>query len=304
MSEIKHTIKDVKSLRKYSGFDINKYSGLNEMSDFDILLLLDKRIDFQRRVSRDLWFLDYFSLDNINDFYNASDEKIHELAIDYITKRKNEIDLLFDEPLVVVDAYEKRYESNNGILSLSHGNGVYPMDRGNILSFMGSQLAVNGVGAGKPIIPAMEDLLQMEECDSSYDDFLCESVDLLIQKDALNKKVGHFVINFEKSDKELIESFSVQISKWRRELNIEPVNAPKTWAYIKSRLLEYNVIPLMDLLAFSELSGIKIPNRVLALALFPAGERDGFGISQTVLPFIENYINKFSIYDYIKQIYK
>lgn len=304
MNKKKHTIKDVKTLIRCTGFDIKKYNELYSMSDFEILSLLKQRMRLRGRESREYWFLEYFGIDDLDGVNNPTDEQLIKLASEWVIKMQDEMRSLFDSPLMIKDKTQVSYNSVHKILSLSHGNGVYPMDRGDVLSFIGEVRAIDGIGAGMPVIPSKEDLLKMENENSSFDDYLCESIDLLVQKGPHDNKKAHFVIDFEKSDKELIDAFAIQISKWRKELNIAPVSPPKTWTYIKERVLAYKVIPLMDLLYFSGVTGFAIPHRVLALALFPNGERDGFGLSQTVLPFIENYINDYSIYECQMQISK
>ncbi|MCY1696651.1 DUF6387 family protein [Lelliottia sp. SL45] len=305
MIDSKRTIKNIDSLKEYTGFDISKYNDLDSMSDSDIFFLLKKRVNFKSLLSNDFWFLEYSLSDyDISNIGDIPSEKFNEYAAIHVPAIIREIQSFMNAPLSLSSDIKRINDGDSKILSLSHGNGVYPLNRGDILSFLGPKFAIGGIGSGRQIVPSDEDLLEMEENDASYDDYLIESVDLLIERDGFNNKVGHFVIDFSMSDKELIDSFTSQISKWRKELKIEPATPPKNWAYIKSRVLEYNVIPLMDLLACSELFRIKIPSRVLAIALFPNGERDGFGISQTVLPFIESYVNEKYIYECEKQIYQ
>lgn len=307
MSKNKSSIKDIKSLREYTGFNLDNYSSLQNMNDHHLLLLLEKRCAFINKCARDHWWLDYFNHENIEGINTTSDDEFKKLATDWVGKKHNEIKVLFDDPLLIeerINSSKVLSEEDYNILSLSHGDGIYPMDRGDVIAFARSQQAINGLGAGRPFMPPEEDMTRLEEDGSfPFDDFLCESIDLLVERESYDKR-GHFVIDFDRSDSELIASFASQIGKWRAELNMDNVESPKSWAYIKNRVLEYKVIPLMDLLAFSELSNFQIPSRILALALFPDGERDGFGISQTVRPFIEKYINNFSIYCYRKQISK
>lgn len=306
MSKNKSSIKNIKSLRERTGFNLDNYSTLENMSDYHLLLLLEKRCAFRERFDRNYWWFDYFNYKNIDDINTTSDDEFKRLAIDWTEKKYREIKMLFNAPLVI----EERLNSSKvpsaedaSMLSLSHGDGIYPMDRGDLIAFARSRKTINGLGAGMPFIPSEDGIAQLEEDEGfPFDDFLCESIDLLVEKNPHDKK-GHFVIDFEKSDSELIASFTSQIGKWRGELNMDNVGSSKSWVYIKNRVLEYKVIPLMDLLAFSELSGVQIPSRILALALFPNGERDGFGISQTVRPFIDKYITNFSIWKYKKQFY-
>ncbi|WP_307803470.1 DUF6387 family protein [Rahnella sp. ChDrAdgB13] len=78
---------------------------------------------------------------------------------------------------------------------------------------------------------------------------------------------------------------------WRSELNINEPEKKRSWSYIRDRILSYKIIPLIDLLELAKIytNGTKrrIPKRVLSLMIYPNGERDGFGLEQTVIPFLE-----------------
>lgn len=297
MSLVNKKIKDVRTLKKITGFDINKYSDLHLMNDSQMLTLIYNRVSFREKLDQKDWFWEHFNYD-IDVLNSITKEQLTDGANKWVKEKRKKIMMAFECPLKVDNVTNKHSASSINdisILSLSHGDGVHPMDRGDVIAFARSQ-AINGFGSGLPFMPSREVMLQLEEDDNfPFDDFLCESADLLVKKDTYNNSRGHFVIDFDYSDSELITSFASQISKWRKELNIHDVPTTKSWEYIKGRILDYKVIPLLDLVIYAEFFGVKIPSRVLALALFPDGERDGFGISQTVVPFIEKHINSSSI---------
>ena len=64
---------------------------------------------------------------------------------------------------------------------------------------------------------------------------------------------------------------------------------------IKKKVLDYKVIPMLDLLDWAAMANVSITNRVMALALFPDGDYDSTNLAQTIKPFIENLLADFSI---------
>lgn len=95
-------------------------------------------------------------------------------------------------------------------------------------------------------------------------------------------------VNLEQyTNKELVGIFEKLLPAWRRQLSIpEPKHSIGKDAPIK-KITEYRVIPYLDLIVWAKLSKVKIPNRVMALALFPYGEKGEIEFVQTIIPFIK-----------------
>ena len=93
------------------------------------------------------------------------------------------------------------------------------------------------------------------------------------------------------TDKELVHIFKEFLPIWRSELDIpEPQNILGKDSEQK-KLFEYRVIPLIDLLIWSNLNAISIPNRIMAVALFPDGEKGEIEFLQTILPFVKKVLD-------------
>lgn len=100
-------------------------------------------------------------------------------------------------------------------------------------------------------------------------------------------------IDLDLDDKLIIDSLSRLIPEWRKEMGVlvseEPVNS--SWAVSRAKILDYKIIPLFDLLAWSEKTNNSITNGVLAVTLFPDGEYDSINIAQTIKPFLDKIFN-------------
>ncbi|WP_260833688.1 DUF6387 family protein [Yersinia wautersii] len=100
-------------------------------------------------------------------------------------------------------------------------------------------------------------------------------------------------MDLELDDKLIIDSLSRLIPEWRKEMGVlvseEPVNS--SWAVSRAKILDYKIIPLFDLLAWSEKTNNSITNGVLAVTLFPDGEYDSINIAQTIKPFLDKIFN-------------
>ncbi|EOG8302509.1 DUF6387 family protein [Yersinia enterocolitica] len=111
-------------------------------------------------------------------------------------------------------------------------------------------------------------------------------------------------IDLELDDKLIIDSLSRLIPEWRKEMGVlvseEPVNS--SWAVSRAKILDYKIIPLFDLLAWSEKTNNSITNGVLAVTLFPDGEYDSINIAQTIKPFLDKIFNFSSIEKFKREI--
>ncbi|MGP9437433.1 DUF6387 family protein, partial [Ewingella sp. AOP8-B2-18] len=62
------------------------------------------------------------------------------------------------------------------------------------------------------------------------------------------------------------------------------------WSVIRRKIVEYRVLPYMDLISWAIENEAVITHGVLAVSLFPDGEKDGFAIAQTIKPFVEKLV--------------
>ncbi|WP_437889801.1 DUF6387 family protein [Phytobacter sp. V91] len=111
-------------------------------------------------------------------------------------------------------------------------------------------------------------------------------------------------LDLNKSDDEIIKDLSLLLPMWRRELELDIPEKKREWGYIRRRIIDYRIIPLLDIMAlakiFTFVTGRRVPKKILALLVYPDGERDGFGLAQVVLPFLEKVAGSSSklIFDY------
>jgi hypothetical protein len=94
-------------------------------------------------------------------------------------------------------------------------------------------------------------------------------------------------------NKDLIEDFKRVLKKWRKELAIE-VDSNLTFVTPSHRdtIVNYNIIPYIDLLIWAAAHDCKIPHRVFCAALFPFGEKGELEFRQTIKVFADSIINK------------
>ena len=64
-----------------------------------------------------------------------------------------------------------------------------------------------------------------------------------------------------------------------------PIN--NSWDVVRKKIIEYRVLPYIDLMIWANINNFSIPHGVMAVALFPHGDRDNFMIIQTIKPFID-----------------
>jgi hypothetical protein len=100
---------------------------------------------------------------------------------------------------------------------------------------------------------------------------------------------AHMVINLkENTDKTILSDIKKLLPHWRKVLEI---NEPTENIYSKpshfKKIIDYKIIPLLDLKIWSLLENKNIPHRVLTVSIYPNGEKGETELKQTVLPFAE-----------------
>ncbi|MEG7508391.1 DUF6387 family protein [Serratia marcescens] len=127
--------------------------------------------------------------------------------------------------------------------------------------------------------------------------------------DSINMISNHELfleVDLDTPDDLLVEDFKRLLPIWRRELGLDSVDIKinNAWEVVRKKILEYKVIPYIDLTIWANINKLTIPHGVMAVTLFPDGERDGFGIAQTVKVFVEKLMPYESIEKLRREISK
>lgn len=173
-----------------------------------------------------------------------------------------------------------------------------------------SDLQMTGMGGVDPL--RLIDVISMAKKADVYISKNDIKRSLRGQKRSVSKTIcskNEMIINIDLSwpDEILIRDIITLLPIWRKELNHNKKHEDKIsngWDVIKKKLLDYKIIPLLDLIEWSRMTNTSITNRVLALALFPDGEYDSTNIAQTIKPFIENLFAEFSLEKLKRKIIK
>jgi len=94
------------------------------------------------------------------------------------------------------------------------------------------------------------------------------------------------------SDEEILMQLSALLPVWRQETGLHcPKKNGLSKVSIYKKTLDYQVIACIDLYIWQIFHKLKIPNRVLTVALFPNGEKGEKELTDTVLPFVNKMLN-------------
>lgn len=198
---------------------------------------------------------------------------------------------------------EYKNRSRPDLLKLSYGNGIKPVMRFE-LSLLGKIEAKDGYFKGKPIAVDESDLGDLfNEDNGQFWAGMREPVNLL------SDLMEHVMITVDIRDcrdSDLIDSFKELLPLWRAELNYPEPPKPVSggWESIRRKILDYKIIPLIDLLYWERSTNSKISLGVLNVALFPNGEKDAFIIAQTIKPFLDKIITYDSLDKILREISK
>ncbi|MFI8028693.1 DUF6387 family protein [Serratia marcescens] len=93
----------------------------------------------------------------------------------------------------------------------------------------------------------------------------------------------------DSTDEELVYSFMHLLTKWRKELNVkEPsIDNLRFGVGTIKKLIEYRIIPLLDIIYWEKQNDLKIPNELLSRILFPLDKgviKSGAQIKDTAKP--------------------
>lgn len=164
-----------------------------------------------------------------------------------------------------------------------------------------SEMQMSGVGGVTPL--SLHELVYLSKLAENYISENGIARSLRGRKRSVSKTISTtdaMVLSLDLSwpDEILLRDMSKLLPIWRQELGLQHESAEciaNRFDVIKKKILDYKVIPMLDLMIWSKINDVAITNRVMALALFPDGEYDSTNIAQTIKPFIENFMSDFSI---------
>jgi hypothetical protein len=88
----------------------------------------------------------------------------------------------------------------------------------------------------------------------------------------------------EHTNKEIIADFEKLLPEWRKSLELpEPTDIKYAKVSDFEKIVPYRIIPLLDLLIWGKRHNKRIPHRVIAVKLFPLGEKGETELKQTIL---------------------
>jgi hypothetical protein len=270
-------------------FDLNKYDVLRDMTDKDLFRQIHLRSDA---------YHDYKESDVKRDYDCTTYYMEHGGGVPLYFEDGdpfNEIEL--EEPSDYLgwmkggkEFYDKYMENCNKSMRVSTGYGIGYLSREYLMFFSEMNDAV-GEREGLPIIMDDDEFHQRlnkqsdPELDGTLRARLNDSVTMV-----LGDVTSLFLsIDVSTPDEILLSEFKRLIPVWRKELNVEKnLSINSSWSVIRKKIIDYKVIPYIDLITWSYANKVSIPHGVMAVALFPYGERDLFSITQTIKPFVES----------------
>ncbi|WP_257468376.1 DUF6387 family protein [Providencia rettgeri] len=188
------------------------------------------------------------------------------------------------------------------ILNMSYLDGVKPLTRFDIL-FLNKLDASDGYCKDKPI--ALDEGYIKELLDKDDGSFWSVMREPINKINDLEEQVM-ISLDLTCRDEYLIENITNLLPIWRKELNLPEPKRPISgdWNSVRKKILEYKIIPLIDLKSWAKATGNSITNGVLTVSLFPDGEKDSIVFSQTIIPFLNNVLCFQSLDKFKKEIIK
>lgn len=140
------------------------------------------------------------------------------------------------------------------------------------------------------IVCLAEEVLEIEKEQSDVEDFRSSHVSAIALKQDNEAYNPYSIIGIDLrfSDTLLIKEITCLLPKWR----MEKIRS-KVWdgEHVKAtendlgKVYQYRILPLLDLLVWSSIHSLRIPNSVLAAAIFPKGERGEVDMQKTIKVF-------------------
>lgn len=305
---------------KNLGFNIHKYEVMSGLSDFELIEQLSIR-DKYSNVVKGLLNEDHAcfaghvlgnSLDELKKMDFESDEFL-KMVLDKYSVAHNNVTShyinCFSNPALVIDdkylGFYKYKDVYSGFVPnmMSYTDSVHPLSRISLEGFVFSKATI-GVGANEPVMPTMDEISELDDHNNEKLFPLSNESVSLIASEAMRSGFNpedfgypmYLSVDVTKHDADILEDLARLLPIWRNELNIDAPSKKRSWGYIRGKIIDYKIFPLMDLLEVARIYTFntkkRVPKRLLSLALYPDGERDGFGLDQTVIPFLEKIRGK------------
>ena len=196
----------------------------------------------------------WFSLENYEQSKSLTIKELHT-------------ELAFRE--AIFDSVNFGWEDDNqNLRSILEGNPILSRQDNNHGHFGKGQRHVAQVSFGD--IKKLENKLIMFSMDffEENGDFKKE----LKKNFFLNQNSSKMYVSFDlgmSSDEEIITALQTMLPDLRKEYEIEPVKTEKIGLAKIRKLVDYNIIPMMDLLIWAKFKNVKISNMVLSRVLYP-----------------------------------
>ncbi|ECB6804439.1 hypothetical protein E0X36_22260 [Salmonella enterica subsp. enterica serovar Gambia] len=274
-------IKSTNDLPK--SFSLTKYDGLEHLSDSDLLEQLSIRV----------YVSDIFE-------FNFENAEMRFGNPDFFLESGSEFVI---PEIQAIKASNKNKERLNEIyppiLTLDTGWGVTPMTRG-MLTYLNFMEAQYGYGKGNSLIK--NDFIAGVDADKQAA-LNREPINLLL--DALKNQM--FIgVDLSLSNEILIKNFTRMLNIWRGQLQLQPQKKPfnNQWSVARKKIIEYKLIPLLDLKYWEKVTGNVISVGVYVAALFPYGEQDSNSFKQVIMKNLLDITTKESIEKFRAEISK
>ncbi|MEQ9867419.1 DUF6387 family protein [Pectobacterium aroidearum] len=276
-------------------FDLSKYEGLESMPDKDLFRQLYWRLDWK----------DGGFDDELATYYMEHGKNLPLFDHDPFGEIKLEVSSAYYEQNKESEDFKKRYHDHyQDKKTLSTGYGVGLLSRMEVM-YLSQASDHKGRRKGKPFCIPDDEVREMLKDDPANHGLVMshasESVNVVIEGINLYTSVDLSV-----PDEILLGDFKKLLPKWREELGIEAeeIKLTNLWSVVRKKIIEYNVLPYIDLLTWARIKGVSIPGGVLAVSLFPDGEKEQFAIVQTIRPFIDRLMTYESLEKIKREISK
>ncbi|HBQ0113170.1 TPA: DUF6387 family protein [Klebsiella variicola] len=270
-------------------FDLNKYEMLNDLSDKDLFRQVNLRAELydDAKNSRIKWDYDcttyYLEYGGSVPMAFGETDPFNEIKSDAPPE-------YYEWMKGGKEYYDKYMENCNKSMQVSTGYGIGYLSR-EMVMYLSKMDDCEGPRAGMPIVMDDEEFHARlnEQSDPAVDGTLRARLNDSVTLVAGETNSLFLSIDVSVPDDILLSEFKRLIPTWREELNVEKSHSiNSSWAVIRKKIIEYKVLPYLDLTIWANANNITIPHGVMAVALFPYGERDLFSIAQTIKPFLES----------------
>lgn len=308
---------------KKLGFDVEKYNVFESFGDFDLIAQLRIREQYSNVIKGltgedEYCFAAYVMGDDLDKIYNMDpdSQEFKDFSLEKMLLSLNDTHEYykgcFNNPIISDDdkfinilSKIPRQEIYGGFVPnmLSFSDIVKPFSRHSMEGFIYDNPTI-GAGIEHSLFFSQDEIEDLD-CSGSEKLFVIanESVSLVSPEKMKSPNnfedflyTMHLSIDIAKHDKEILDDLARLLPIWRKELNIGVPEKKRGWGYIRGKILTYKILPLIDLLELAKvytfINKKRVPKRIISLLLYPNGERDGFGLEQTILPFLEKIKGK------------